>query len=150
MEKILPSGATLMITMANFEKGNKLLKAVSHELESIGISLGLGKGKLQDFFDLDIDKDGAINTLKNAAARMISSDAIEQALWACMDAAAYNGVRITRSTFEDEKARGDYLIVAKEVLVANLTPFFPGLSSKFMTAVGKLIESQKSALTPTT
>lgn len=132
MDKILDSGAKLVITLADFEVCDRLLIAVSKELEGVGISLGLKSGSMADFMNMDIDKDSALNTLKNAIMRLTSSTAIRPILWECLQRATYNGIKITPKTFEGEKERGDYLIVAKEVLVANLSPFFPGLSSKFM------------------
>lgn len=150
MDKTLDSGAKLKITIAPFSVGNRLLKAVTKELETVGINLGMGKGKLNDFFNADVDTDGVINSLKNVVFRLISSETIEVCLWECMERATYQpfgkevGLKITRETFEDEKVRGDYLIVAKEVLVANLSPFFPSLGSKLSTGLKNIIDSQST------
>jgi hypothetical protein len=46
-----------------------------------------------------------------------------------MERATYNGVKITRDTFEDMDTRADYFVVAKEVLWFNLNPFFKNLKS---------------------
>ncbi len=144
MEKLLDSGAKLNITLADFEVCDRLLIAVSTELEGVGISLGLKSGNFSDFMNMDIDKDSAINTLKNAIMRLTSSTLIRPVLWECMQRATYNSVKITPKTFEDEKARGDYLIVAKEVLGANLLPFFPQLNSKFSMLVNRITEEQST------
>lgn len=140
MEKILDSGAKLHITLADFEVCDRLLMAVTKELESVGISLGLKSGGLGDFFNMDIDKDGALNTLKNAILRLASSPSIRSLLWECMQRVTYCPIgglsdKVTPKTFQGEKERGDWPIVAKEVLIANILPFFPGLNSKLL---GKL------------
>lgn len=141
--KTMDSGATLGIEVASFAVGTKLLKTVARELEAVGINVGLGTGRLEDFFKMNFDKDAVINTIKNITLRLVGSDAVEAVLWECMDKCIYNGVRITRTTFEDEKAKGDYFNVAKEVLVANLSPFFPGLHSKLLTGIKKVTENPK-------
>lgn len=150
MEKTLDSGATLNITVSSFAIGNKLLKTVARELEVVGINVGLGSGRMEEFFKVNLNKDDVFNTIKNVVARLVASEAVEAVLWECMERATYkpvgseSGLKITRQTFEDEKARGDYLIVAKEVLVANLSPFFPGLLSKLSTGIKKATSDQTS------
>lgn len=103
--KTLPSGATLDMTMAEFEVGLALLEAVTRELETI-------KGG-----------ENAFEILKNAFARSISSQGIKQALQPCFARCKYNNRQVNNSLFQDEKIREDYLLVVKEVLVYNLTPF---------------------------
>lgn len=131
LSKTLESGAKLDITMASFEVGLKLFKAVSYELEKVDLRLGIKAKSLKELFDLEIS-DAAINTLKNVIMRIIASERVEEVLWQCMDKATYNNKRINKDIFEHEDARGDYLIVAKEVLWFNLSPFFKNLSSKFL------------------
>lgn len=139
MEKTLPSGARLVITRADFEVCDRLLIAVSEELKGVGIDIGLKSGTLEDFLNMSIDKDGALNTLKNALMQLMSSKIIRPVLWECMERVVYNGQKVDRNTFNDDKAIGDYLTVAKEVLVANLAPFFPGASSKLLGLVKETI-----------
>lgn len=133
MEKILDSGAKVNITLSDFEVCDRLLIAVTKELEGVGINLGLKSGNFSDFTSLDVDKDSALNTLKNAILRIASSTMIRPILWECMQRVTYNGIKVTPKTFEGEKERGDWPILAKEVLVQNLIPFFPSLGSKFLT-----------------
>lgn len=154
IEKILESGAILNIKTAPFATGTKLVKAVSRELLKVNIDIGLGKGRLEDFFSLEIDKDGAINTIKDLILNLISSDEIETIVWECLDRCTYTlegapAGRINRATFENDKAKGDYYLIVKEVLAENLTPFFPNLHSKLLTNI-KIITSTpnvKSTLT---
>jgi hypothetical protein len=138
MEMILDSGARLQITLSDFDVCDRLLIAVSKELEGVGLNLGLKSGGLGDILNMDIDKDQALNTLKNAILRLSSSTLVRPILWECMGRVVYNGEKVTPKTFEPIEARGDWPIVAKEVLVNNLLPFFPKASSLF-TALGKAV-----------
>lgn len=131
MEKILDSGARLVVTRADFEVCDRLLIAVSQELKEVSIDIGLKSGSLEDFLSGNVDKDAALNTLKNAVLQLTSSTRIRPVLWECMERCIYVDKKITRNTFNDDKTIGDYLEVAKEVLVQNLLPFFPKASSKF-------------------
>ena len=123
LEKTLPSGSVLVIQLASFGEGNKLLKAVMKELRSVDINIGAKAKTLSDFFSLELN-DETINTFKNLLSTLLSSDAISEALWACAGRATYNKQKVIQDLFEDEKARGDYLVVMKEILLHNLRPFF--------------------------
>ncbi len=123
----LGSGAILEMTIASFEDGKKLLKAVTKEVKGIEITKG------QD----------AINVIKNMVASVILSDEIDSALKPCLDRSTYNNKRITQETFEDEIARGDYLMVLKEVLEYNLTPFFSNLLSMLKDIEKQMANVQK-------
>lgn len=142
MEKILDSGAKLQITLSDFEMCDRLLIAVSKELEGVGINLGIKSGNISDFMNMDLDKDAALNTLKNAILRLASSTIIRPILWECMSRVVYNGQKATPQTFQPEQARGDWPIVAREVLVANLLPFFPKANSLFISLVNPVTKSQ--------
>jgi hypothetical protein len=121
--KTLPSGAILEMTMAPFEDGHKLLKAVSREIESTKITTGM-----QD-----------LEAIKNLMMRAIYSEEIERALIPCLARCKYNKQLVNTKLFSDEtitdeekiRRRGDYLPVVKEVLMYNLTPFFISLGSLF-------------------
>lgn len=131
MKKTLDSGAVLEIQMAPFVEGEALLSAVMSELETVKIKLGADKfNNIQDLMCMDFG-DEALDTLKNLAVRLISSRVIKTALWPCIGRALYNNQRITLETFEVESARADYLIVLKEVLWFNLSPFTKNLKSLF-------------------
>jgi len=130
MKKILDSGAELEITLSDFAVCHKLLKATMQELQAIKINfLGEG-GKLENLLQMKIG-DEVLNTLKDAVLGVFSSVAIEDLMWKCMERSTYDGVKIDKKTFESEAARGDFLIVAKEVLWFNLRPFLKNLGSMF-------------------
>ena len=132
--KTLDSGAVLDLTLAPFEAGHKLLKAVMREIEQVNVSKEALSGEMNE---------GALNTIKSLLARLIYSDAVEAALWPCMDRALYNNKRISKDLFEDEAARADYLPVVKEVLLFNLSPFTKNLTSLLSEVMGKPTGSQE-------
>jgi len=125
-EILLKSGAVLVVNMAPFSSSNKLLKVIMRELKTVDLeleNLDLAKIASQD-----------INTLKNAVCQLLSSDALEQAVFECMGKCTYNGSRIVKDTFEPDDARQDYLPCAWEVIKANLRPFFSGLDLSSFTS----------------
>lgn len=147
MEKTLPSGAKLLITLADFEVCDRLLIAVSKELETVAISLGLNSGNISDFIGMELDKDAALNTIKTAILRLASSTTIRPVLWECLDRVVYTSPggqkgKATPQTFQGERERGDWPIIAKEVLLANLLPFFPSLSSRLSALVKGITSDQ--------
>ena len=97
----LDSGATVEIQVASFEKSHRLLQAVKASMIP-----------MESLIDL------------------IVSPTVQPSLWECLACCLYNDQKIDRLTFDQEEARGDYLVVAKEALVANLRPFFKSLASK--------------------
>lgn len=142
LKKTLDSGAVLEVTMAPFEDGHRLLKAVMREAESVKVSLGVKGKTLGDIFSLELT-DETLDMIKNVVSRLVSSDTIEEALWICIGRATYNNVKITKDTFEDEKARGDYFLVMKEVLGFNLRPFVKNLASLFTDLKQRSTNNQK-------
>lgn len=105
LKKTLDSGANLEVTLAAFVEGHKLFKVVTDELG-----------------DIDFDND----SVQKLSFRLMSSDAVEAALWPCMGRATYNNMKLSKELFEDGDVRGDFITVAKEVLVFNLLPFSRG------------------------
>lgn len=133
--KTLPSGAILEMTMAPFEDGHRLLKAVSKEIENTKIS-----SSMQDF-----------DAIKSLMMRAIYSDEIARALTPCMERCKYNKKPVNKELFSDETIsddekvlrRGDYLPVIKEVMLYNLAPFFNSLGSLFKDIMNKVPSVQK-------
>jgi hypothetical protein len=110
MTKTLKSGTKLEMTMGSFEESHRLMKAVAKELEGIPL-------------------DSPLKILSSVTLRALSSEAIEAALWPCMNRCLYNDRHINKELFQDEKIREDFVEVAKEVLDYNLAPFLKNLSS---------------------
>jgi len=107
-KKILESGAELTISLASFAEGHRLFKAVTRELQNINLNE---------------------DTVQKLSMQLISSEAIEQALWPCMGRATYNGLKVTPELFENAETRCDFLEVMKEVLGYNLIPFSKNIGS---------------------
>lgn len=121
----LGSKAILKITSSPFEDAHKLYKAVMGVVSKTVFS-----------------SEEAISFI----AKISISEEVETALWPCMGRATYNGRKINKELFEEDDVRGDYLIIAKEVLAFNLAPFLSSLSSVFsQLATLKSIVSPESA-----
>lgn len=127
-EIVLDSGSKLKITIAEFEIGRNLYQAVLEEARQIQV-------KPSD--DLDL------NTLKELFCIGLASKRIESALWACMPRVTYNGVKVTKDTFEPVEARGDYVQVCYEVAKENVLPFGKSLFAKFSVALAPLLAALK-------
>lgn len=121
----LKSGASLELQMAPFAVSMKLFKTIAAELKQVDINL--------DGLSLEAIKGTNLNGIKNAVFQLLGSDQLELALGACMERCLYNGVKITKGTFESPEARQDYLPVAWEVMKFNLAPFFSSLGLSYST-----------------
>ena len=124
-EITLPSGRILVFQMAPFADGNKLCKVVFNELKQVDASFDMSN--IKNLMSQDIKGD-TMNIIKNLICQLMGSDALERALGVCMARCTYEGMSITKDTFEPEEARGDYLPCAWEVIKNNLAPFFKGLN----------------------
>lgn len=113
-EKVLPSGAKLQITTAPFAEAHALLKAL--------LSASKGLQLKTDVFQMDV------SVLKDVMIEAATSDGVESALFRCMERAAYDGIKCSRTLFDDakigEQARADYYVIAWHVIEQNCAPFF--------------------------
>jgi hypothetical protein len=141
LKKDLPSGASIDITLGSFQEGHRLLKAVVVEVRKVQLTLPPGTG-FNDFLSLELGGE-AINVIKDLITGLIISPEVEDALWPLMGRSLYNGQRITKDLFENEKFRPDFLAVTTEVLVFNLKPFFENLASLWKNVQGKITDTQK-------
>lgn len=123
------------MTVAPFSDGMKLFKTIARELKLVDIELG----------DLDVTKLAGkdINSIKNVVFQLVGSDAVEACVFDCLKRCTLNGQRITKETFEDESARGDFLPCAWEVIKINLRPFVSGLNLSFSASVAPQADAQK-------
>jgi len=151
--KKLPSGATLEVTMASFEECDNLLTAVLHEAAAINLDLGKDFEGLKSLGELTASSQ-VINTVKNAFCQILKSRAVKDCVFVCATRGIYTpdgqtaGAKITRNTFEPEKARQDYIDFLREVAWFNLSPFFAGISSKFAGILGTIANTQQSKSEP--
>lgn len=144
----LPSGATLVLKMAPFNDGVRLMKAVAAELRAVGIDAHLDPKKM-----LVANAEMPVDLVKNVVCQALTSDALETAMWACAGRSSYvakdpgdavNGVAMDKRCFEPDQARCDYLLAAWEVIRFNLTPFFQGLPWKSLIGGAPTSASLKS------
>lgn len=111
-EVVLPSGAVLKITLAEFAVSKALFQAVTREVR------GVQGGNIEDI-------------LKDMFCAMLPSPAVEACLWECFKRCLYNSgagdLKITADTFESAERRGDYIKVCTEVAKENIGPFAKSL-----------------------
>ena len=130
----LPSGAELEITLAPFMEGERLFTATAECLKSVKVD---GSTKVEDLTS-------NINGLKDAFLSCLTSQAMKDAILACLKRCTYNRQRITSwDVFDNIEARQDYLAVCWEVVKFNLTPFTKSLFSKLSGLIGEAETSQK-------
>jgi hypothetical protein len=134
VEKMMPSGAVLKIMPAPFEQARGLFQAVLKEIRAVEI--------ISDKLVMDL--------YKNLLTSSFSSKEVEKWLWACMVRCTYNldgkgDLKIDASTFEPERARGDYVTVCMEVARVNIDPFAKSLWSEFLNL---LPEATSNSLKP--
>lgn len=115
-EVILPSGAKLEITVAPFRISKALYQAMADEAKAL---------KLDPAAEVDV------NFWKDLFCIGVASPAIEDKIWACLDRATYNGLKITQETFEPIEARDDYLTACFEVAQDNVRPFTKSLFVRY-------------------
>ncbi len=125
----LPSGAKLEIYPADFLVAKKAYQVVAQELEGL---------KLDPQAEVDV------NLLKDVMIRSVASEAIDAQIWECMKKCTYNGLKITKDTFQPMSAREDYLPALYEVAVVNISPFLKSLFAKFAATYQSLEGIQRS------
>jgi hypothetical protein len=125
------NGAKIKIGVAPFKDSMALKNAIFAEFTKGGLDINgiLGGKGVGDFLSMDA-QDLDINKIVLPILQIDSSDAVSNALFRCMARCTYNSGVINEDTFETEAARGDYYLVAFEVLKANLAPFFSGVAFK--------------------
>ncbi len=117
----LPSGAILHITLADFEDADALQTAILQAARAMPITADLA--------------DANIMVLKDAVIAAATSPDVKTALWKCFERSTWNSNKITKALMNDpaqaEKIRGDYYVMAWEVIKANCAPFFAQIFLKY-------------------
>ena len=134
-EKVsLPSGAELEMTLAPFMEGERLFSATAECLKGVKVD---GNADVSDLTS-------NLNSLKDMFLGCLTSQAMKEAILACLKRCTYNKQRITSwDIFDDINAREDYLAVCWEVVKFNLTPFTKSLISKFNEVTKNIGMNQK-------
>ena len=122
----LASGRKLELQHADFEVAMGLLQATAREFLKVGIDLKVNLRRIEDLLAADFP----LAVFKDAVCNLISSREVTELVRECMGRCLYDGVAIGPKTFEDVKARSDYLEISWEVMKLNLSPFLGGLLSR--------------------
>lgn len=125
-EITLHSGRELKINLAPFAVSKALYQAFLEEAKDVRMDGGI---------EVDID------LFKNLFCVAMSSKKIEACLWECMKRVTYNDFKITEETFEEEKAREDYIEVCLEVAKLNVAPFMKTLMQQYAPQLRALVSS---------
>lgn len=134
MKVSLPSGAELEMTLAPFMEGERLFTATAECLKGVKVD---GNADVNDLTS-------NLNSLKDAFLSCLTSQAMKDAILACLKRCTYNKQRITSwDIFDDVNAREDYLAICWEVVKFNLTPFTRSLFSKLSGLIENVKTSQK-------
>jgi hypothetical protein len=114
LEFTAPSGAQVVINVADWADAKRLKKAIERELSESGLKI-----------DLQAD----MSSLASALLRVDSSDAVDAALAPCLARCLRNGMKITDATFNDVEARKDYYEIVHKCIEENLRPLVESLLS---------------------
>ena len=124
----LESGATLYIGLGRFEESLRLYQAIIAEVKLV---------------QLPANSSDYVSSLKSLICACITSPAVEEALWPCLQRCLYEKstvkLKIDKDTFENEDRRVDYMTVCLEVATDNISPFLKSLFAKFETIKDGLI-----------
>lgn len=134
----LKSGNSLDVQVASFDDAWRLTQSVSHVL-----STSLPGFKVEGLDPEAMQKDIDLGKILGIICQLVASPTLYDLLWPCFAPCLYNGNKITRATFQDEAARGDFLPCVVEILKANVVPFIKGLDLSSLTSPGQKPESQK-------
>lgn len=123
IERKLPSGAVLKITLAPFAEAKALYQACLEEVKGLRV---------------DPKEEMDVNLFKDLFCVGLSSKKIEAALAPCLKRALYNDLKIDDATFEPVEARQDYIVACFEIAKENIAPFAKSLYAEFSPLLAKI------------
>lgn len=123
------TGAKIVINPCSFQEAFRLKSAIQKALLRNNVSLEAALEQDITSLILAIDSD----------------EEILERMFDCLKKSTYDGIKITKDTFEDESARGDLYDIFFQCLKVNIYPFFKPLLSRFGIELKapKMGESQK-------
>ena len=124
-----PSGANVEIAIVEIGISWRLNKVVMAALGAGGFSKifnAIPKEK-----NIDVMQVLEASPIIDALISVLTSEDVEEYVWQVLERCLYNGQKITRETFDPEKNRGDFIIVASRALWENVRPFWLPLISQF-------------------
>ena len=146
MEFTTESKAEVVINMANFIDASRLRVAVLGAIKESGVEISkVNIEKLLSGVKEDMGaavKSGALDSLLDMVISLDCSEKVNNEIFNCLKRSTYNSEKITRDTFNEPEARGDYYHIVIMCLKVNLTPFFKTLFSKLSAL--QLMKKQKS------
>jgi hypothetical protein len=148
MEFTTESNAEVVINMANFIDASRLRVAVLGAIKESGVEISkVDIEKLLSGVKEDMGaavKSGALDSLLDMVISLDCSEKVNNEIFNCLKRSTYNSEKITRDTFNELEARGDYYHIVIMCLKVNLAPFFKTLFSKLSALqLMKKQESQK-------
>ncbi len=139
MEKVLNSGARLVVTPADFKDADGLRKAVIRSLKGVPLSPNI--------------LDTQMSSVKDAIFEIASSEEVEQLIFRCAIKATYDGARVEPALFDDPKvgaqARKDFHEMLAAIAWENVGPFFEQALSGLKPIIEKLSGNLASSSTQT-
>jgi hypothetical protein len=130
IKKTLPSGAELDITLLEYEDAWAIARMIMDQLEKLKIDLS---GLDLENMTLDDIKATDVMKFKSPICALLASSVVVEAARICFVKCTYNGLRISKQTFNSVEARGDYLFAAFHSIKENVSPFFASLLSFLQT-----------------
>jgi len=125
-----PSGAKVEVTLSDYSTSCDLMKAVLRAIRQGGVGSKIPENiQLSDLSKLTNANLQDLGGFADAVIDVITSKEVEELIFKCMERCTYKDERISRSTFEPEDRRGDFLFIAWEVGKANVRPFGSHLTS---------------------
>lgn len=127
-EVTLPSGKILKISPAPFADSKALYQAFVAETRNIKIESGTPMASVyKDLFCIGF-----------------SSPVVEEKFWICAARCLYNGLKITKDSFEPVEAREDFTEVCLEVAKENINPFVKNLYARYLEILELAEKGQES------
>ena len=146
MEFTTESNAEVVINMADFIDASRLRVAVLGAIKESGVEISkVDIEKLLSGVKEDMGaavKSGALDSLLDMVISLDCSEKVNNEIFNCLKRSTYNSEKITRDTFNEPEARGDYYHIVIMCLKVNLTPFFKTLFSKL--SAPQLMKKQES------
>lgn len=130
------SGARVIINMADFEDAMNLHDSVLMEASALKLDVDFSFLKsFESIKDVDVTEilPVLLKDVAPALMRLAASKTVKDNLFACLTRSTYQAgggrvaEKITRTTFNDAGARGDYYEIVLACLKVNLSPFFAPL-----------------------
>ena len=137
-----PSGASVEVTLSDYSTSFDLMKAVLKAARKGGIGSKLPEDvQLSDLAKIANSDISSLGGMADIVVDVITSEEVESLIFKCMERCIYDGEKVSRTTFEKEERRADFLFVAYEVGKINLHPFLSHLLSGLKTAFQKATDN---------